>query len=192
MRHQTLHLLQCYFADEGQLYLPEAQSGQSLQKFRCREVVSLQLWEWSSAIKYPCMRVQDHPCLPYLSLKFRQLRAVRGSNTCKAFAQLLRSSLAKRETDWLFSLLLSITELTSVRNLGFIIDRELNMKDHITKLCQSCYYNTSFVKYARFDTHSHHQPSKLWSMASSARKSISPTAFSMGLVPTSLTVFNRF
>ena len=25
-------------------------------------------------------------------------------------------------------------------NLGFIIDHELNMKDHITKLCQSCYY----------------------------------------------------
>ena len=49
---------------------------------------------------------------------------------------------------------------------------------------------TSFVKYARFDTHLHHQPSKLWSMPS-ARESISPTAFSMGQVPTSLTVSNR-
>ena len=50
---------------------------------------------------------------------------------------------------------------------------------------------TSFVKYARFDTHLHHQPSKRWSMPSSARESISPTAFSMGQVPTSLTVYNR-
>ena len=91
-------------------------------------------------------------------------------------------SLAKRETDRLFSLLLSLTELTSVRNLGFIIDQEFNMKDHITKL---------FVKYARFDTPLHHQPSELWSMPSSARVSISPTAFSMGQVPTSLTVSNR-
>ena len=49
-----------------------------------------------------------------------------------------KHSLAKRDTDRLSSLLPSLTELTSVRNLGFIIDQELNMKDHITKLCQSC------------------------------------------------------
>ena len=41
------------------------------------------------------------------------------------------------------------------------------------------------------DTHLHHQPSKRWSMPSSARESISPTAFSMGQVPTSLTIYNR-
>ena len=35
-----------------------------------------------------------------------------------------KHSLAKRETDRLFSLLPSLTELTSVRNLGFIIDQE--------------------------------------------------------------------
>ena len=51
-----------------------------------------------------------------------------------------KHSLAKRDTDRLLSLLLSLTELTSVRNLGFVIDQELIMKDHITKLCQSCYY----------------------------------------------------
>ena len=48
------------------------------------------------------------------------------------------------------SLLPSLTELTSVRNLGFIIDQELNMKDHTTKLCQSCYYQ---LRQIRFDTH---------------------------------------
>ena len=50
-----------------------------------------------------------------------------------------KHSLARRETDRLISLLASLTELTSVKNLDFIIDQELNMKDHITKLCQSCY-----------------------------------------------------
>ena len=43
-----------------------------------------------------------------------------------------------------------------------------------------------------FDTHLHHRPSKLWSMPSSARESISPTASSMGRVPASLTISNRF
>ena len=51
-----------------------------------------------------------------------------------------KHSLAKRDTDRLFNLLPSMTELTSVRNLGLNIDQELHMKDHITKLCQSCYY----------------------------------------------------
>ena len=45
-----------------------------------------------------------------------------------------------------YSLLPSLTELTSVRNLGFIIDQELNMKDHITKLCQSCYQRRSNIR----------------------------------------------
>ena len=100
-----------------------------------------------------------------------------------------KHSLAKRDTDRLFSILPSLIELTSVRNLGFIIDQELNMTispnsaSHVT---------TSFAKYARFDTHLHHQPSKLWSMPSSARESFSPTASSMGRVPASLTVSNWF
>ena len=46
----------------------------------------------------------------------------------------MKHSLAKRDTDRLHSLLPSLTELTSVRNLGFVIDQELVMKDHITKL----------------------------------------------------------
>ena len=45
-----------------------------------------------------------------------------------------KHSLAKRDTDRLSSLIPSLTELTSVRNLGFVIDQELNMKDHITKI----------------------------------------------------------
>ena len=57
--------------------------------------------------------------------------------------------LANRETDRLLSLLPSLTELTSVRNLGFIIDQELNMKDHITKLCQSCYYQLRQIRTVR-------------------------------------------
>ena len=60
-----------------------------------------------------------------------------------------KHSLAKRETDRLFSLLPSLTELTSVRNLGFIIDQELNMKDHITKLCQSYYYQLRQIRTVR-------------------------------------------
>ena len=60
-----------------------------------------------------------------------------------------KHSLAKRETDRLFSLLPSLTELASVRNLGFIIDQELNMKDHITKLCQSCYYQLRQIRTVR-------------------------------------------
>ena len=45
-----------------------------------------------------------------------------------------KHSFAKRDTDRLSSLIPSLTELTSVRNLGFVIDQELNMKDHITKI----------------------------------------------------------
>ena len=35
------------------------------------------------------------------------------------------------------------------KNLGFIIDQELNMKDHITKLCQSCYYQLRQIRTVR-------------------------------------------
>ena len=57
-----------------------------------------------------------------------------------------KHSLAKRDTDRLPSLLPSLTEPTSVRNLGFVIDQELNLKDHITKLCQSCYYQLCQIR----------------------------------------------
>ena len=60
-----------------------------------------------------------------------------------------KHSLAKRDTDRLHSLLPSLTELTSVRNLGFVIDQELIMKDHITKLCQSCYYQLCQIRTVR-------------------------------------------
>ena len=60
-----------------------------------------------------------------------------------------KHSLAKRDTDRLHSLLPSLTELTSVRNLGFVIDQELIMKDHITKLCQSCYYQLRQIRTVR-------------------------------------------
>ena len=60
-----------------------------------------------------------------------------------------KHSLARRDTDRLSSLLPSLTELSSVRNLGFIIDQELNMKDHITKLCQSCYYQLRQIRTVR-------------------------------------------
>ena len=39
-----------------------------------------------------------------------------------------KHSLANRDTDRLSSLLPSLTEITSVRNLGFIIDQELNLR----------------------------------------------------------------
>ena len=60
-----------------------------------------------------------------------------------------KHSLAKRDADRLFSLLPSLTELSSMRNLGFIIDQELNMKDQITKLCQSCYYQLRQIRTVR-------------------------------------------
>ena len=60
-----------------------------------------------------------------------------------------KHSLAKRDTDRLSSLHPSLTELTSVRNLGFIIDQELSMKDHITKLSQSCYYQLRQIRAVR-------------------------------------------
>ena len=36
-----------------------------------------------------------------------------------------------------------------MRNLGFIVDQELNMKDHITKVCQSCYYQLRQIRTVR-------------------------------------------
>ena len=36
-----------------------------------------------------------------------------------------------------------------MRNLGFIIDQELNRKDHIIKLCQSCYYQLRQIRTVR-------------------------------------------
>ena len=103
---------------------------------------------------------------------------------------LVRSTVfAKRDADRLFSLLPSLTELSSMRNLGFIIDQESNMKDRITKLCQSCYYQLRQKRTVRHLLTS--STIQRWFMPSSARESISPTAFSMGQVPTSLTVYNR-
>ena len=60
-----------------------------------------------------------------------------------------KHSLEKRDTDRLSSLLPSLTELTSVRNLGFVIDQELIMKDYVTKLCQSCYYQLRQIRTVR-------------------------------------------
>ena len=58
-------------------------------------------------------------------------------------------SVAKRDADRLFSRLPSLTELSSMKNLGFIIDQESNMKDRITKLCQSCYYQLRQIRTVR-------------------------------------------
>ena len=95
------------------------------------------------------------------------------------------------DTDRLSSLLPSLTELSSVRNLGFIIDQELNMKDHITKLRQSFYYQLRQIRTVR---HSHHQPSKLWSMLSSARESISqqPSLWNKRLPPWPSQIAHKF
>ena len=44
----------------------------------------------------------------------------------------------------------SIPDRTYIReNHGFIIDQELNMKDHITKLRQSCYYQLRQIRTVR-------------------------------------------
>ena len=111
-------------------------------------------------------------------------------NTCKT--QFIwfgtKHSLAKRETDRVFSLLPSLTEHTSMKNLGFIIDQELNMKDHITILCQSCYYQLRQIRTVR---HSLTSYAIRTLVHASARERISPIAFSMGQVPTSLNVSNR-
>ena len=60
-----------------------------------------------------------------------------------------KHSLAKRDTDRPSSILPSLTEITSVRNLGYVIDQELIMKHHIIKLCQSCYYQIRQIRTVR-------------------------------------------
>ena len=87
----------------------------------------------------------------------------------------------------------SVPQLTYIRVESWLHYRSrVKHEGHITKLCQTCYYQLHQIRTVRpFDTHLHHQPSKLWSMPSSARESISLTAFSMGQVSTSLTVSNR-
>ena len=49
------------------------------------------------------------------------------------------NGLAKRDTHQLSNQSPSLVELTTVKNLGFALDQELSMKDHVSKLCQSCY-----------------------------------------------------
>ena len=101
-----------------------------------------------------------------------------------------KHSLAKRDTDRLSSLHPSLTELTSVRNLGF---------HHWPRtLHERSYYQnspsrviTSSVKYVQFGIHLHKLSSKPWSTPSSAHASILQTASSMGQARTSLTVSSR-
>ena len=49
----------------------------------------------------------------------------------------------------LFSQSPSLVELTTVKNLGFTLDQELTMKDHVSKLCQSCYYQLRQIRTIR-------------------------------------------
>ena len=80
----------------------------------------------------------------------------------------------------------SVPDWTYIREESWLHYR--SRVKHAGPNCQSCYYQLCQIRTVR---HSHHHPSKLWFMPSSARESISPTAFSMGQVPTSLTDSNR-
>ena len=60
-----------------------------------------------------------------------------------------RMGLAKRDMHQLFSQFPSLVELPTVKNLGFTLDQELSMKDHVSKLCQSCYYQLRQIRTIR-------------------------------------------
>ena len=60
-----------------------------------------------------------------------------------------RAGLAKRDIHQLSSQSPSLVELTTVKNLGFTLDQELTMKDHVSKLCQSCYYQLRQIRTIR-------------------------------------------
>ena len=88
-------------------------------------------FELSSQVLRAIDSIHEYMSSNRLSLNTGDTQFIRlGTNT-------FEYSLANRDTNPLSSLLPSLTELISVRNLGFIIDQELSMKDHITKLGQS-------------------------------------------------------
>ena len=60
-----------------------------------------------------------------------------------------RNGLAKRDTHQLSNQSPSLVELTTVKNLGFTLDQELSMKDHVSKLCQSCYFQLRQIRTIR-------------------------------------------
>ena len=60
-----------------------------------------------------------------------------------------RAGLAKRDMHQLSSQSPSLVELTTVKNLGFTLDQELTMKDHVSKLCQSCYFQLRQIRTIR-------------------------------------------
>ena len=57
-----------------------------------------------------------------------------------------RAGLAKRDMHQLSSQSPSLAELTTVQNLGFTLDQELTMEDHVSKLCQSCYFQLHQIR----------------------------------------------
>ena len=60
-----------------------------------------------------------------------------------------RNGLAKRDTNQLSNQSPSLVELTTVKNLGFTLDHELSMRDHVSKLCQSCYFQLRQIRTIR-------------------------------------------
>ena len=60
-----------------------------------------------------------------------------------------RNGLAKRDTHQLSNQSPSLVELTTVKNLGFTLDQELSTKDHVSKLCQSCYFQLRQIRTIR-------------------------------------------
>ena len=60
-----------------------------------------------------------------------------------------RMVLAKRDMHQLSSRSPSLVELVTVKNLGFTPDQELSMKDHVSKLYQSCYYQLRQIRTIR-------------------------------------------
>ena len=61
--------------------------------------------------------------------------------------QFIWFGLAKRDMHQLSSQSPSLVELS--KNLGFTLDQELTMKDHVSKLCQSCYFQLRQIRTIR-------------------------------------------
>ena len=96
-----------------------------------------------------------------------------------------RNGLAKRDTHQLSNQSPSLVELTTVKNLGFTLDQELSMKDHVSKLCQSCYFQLRQIRASR------HPPFVPWCTPLSAHASTFQTASSTGRARIFSIVFSR-
>ena len=81
-----------------------------------------------------------------------------------------KQQLGKRDVQLLTDISPALTSTSVVRNLGVLLDSELTMVNHVTKLCQVCFSNSDGC--ARCDVRSHRMWRSHWSTPPSAPGSI--------------------